>query len=158
MQVNKDSHYRYIFLLHIQNFSFSPFNQGYNARRTLNQHSWFNNSWINKLLMTFAQLLTLNQIKQDPTQQFHSCQTVSLAQGTSSRTCSSLCSFRQILGVNVQLLCKAASSWSCGHVSLWVEPWSPSGHCSAVCCLQKQNSFKEMSHPSIFPQWMETDF
>lgn len=52
------------------------------------------------------------------TSQFCSFQTVSIAQGTSSRTCFLRCSFRQILGVNLWVLCKAAGPWSCGHVSL----------------------------------------
>lgn len=51
--------------------------------------------------------------------------TVSIAQGISSKNCFSRCSFKQILGVNFRLLCKAFGPWSCGHVSLREEQVPP---------------------------------
>lgn len=77
---------------------------------TFSQHSWLNNGWINNRNIKFLMTLSLLQIKQDtprssvPSKQ---CLTVSIAQGISSKTCFLRCSFRQILGVNLRLLCKA---------------------------------------------------
>lgn len=93
-------------------------------KRPFSQHRWIMAEQTLEILSSSWLSLCCRSNRTHLTVRFQSL-TVSIAQGISSKNCFLRCSFKQILGVNFRLLCKAFGPWSCGHVSLREERVPP---------------------------------